>query len=242
MKLLFLDPVTSETTGEQLKHIRKYLDDGTELVWDKISHGPYTIQSEYDEALALPAILEKCEAAEKDGFDGIFINCFGDPAVRAAREICGFPVFGGFEPVVHTAMGLGDRIAVLNVLENVLPMNRGLVAKAHLAQRVVHMGTLGIPVCDLADEAKTIEAVVRESLRAVKEHGAEVIILGCTRMVGIAGEAEIRLKEQGCEIPVLESAVVGVTLLEMYAKMGLKHSRKTYMPVLNRMSEGMETV
>jgi len=233
MKLLFLEPVLSETTPEQMEHIKKFLSDETELIWDKISYGPYTIQCEFDEAMALPAILEKCIEAEKKGFDGIFINCFGDPAVRAAREIIDIPVFGGFEPVIHTAMGLGDRIAVLNVLENVLPMNRGLVAKAHLDQRVVYMGTLGIPVDDLADE-KTKDAVVKESFKAVKKHGAEVIVLGCTRMVGISREIEERLALEGCSIPVLESAAVGVTVLEMYAKMGLKHSKRTYMQVLGR--------
>jgi hypothetical protein len=37
--------------------------------------------------------------------------------------------------------------------------------------------------------------------------------------------------EEGCSAPVLEAAQCGIAMLEMYAKMGLSHSRLTYLPM-----------
>ncbi|MDV6277188.1 aspartate/glutamate racemase family protein [Rhodococcus erythropolis] len=58
--------------------------------------------------------------------DGVFITCFVDPRVQAAREIVDAPVVGGFEPSFLTAMSLGDRVGVVTILPNVVPMLRSL--------------------------------------------------------------------------------------------------------------------
>ena len=55
----------------------------------------------------------------------MFITCFGDPAVPAARELVDIPVVGGFEPAISTVLNLGERFSVVTVLENVVPMISG---------------------------------------------------------------------------------------------------------------------
>ena len=67
--------------------------------------------------------------AEAGGADGVFITCFGDPAVPAARELVDIPVVGGFEPAVSTALNLGERFAVVTALDNVVPMISGRDAR-----------------------------------------------------------------------------------------------------------------
>ena len=54
-------------------------------------------------------------------------------------------------------------------------------------------------------------------------------IPGCTGIVGINAEMVNRLRKDGYDIPVLEAAQCAMTLLELYAKMGLYQSRETYM-------------
>ena len=53
--------------------------------------------------------------------------------------------------------------------------------------------------------------------------------MGCTGIVGINAEMVNRLRKDGYDIPVLEAAQCAMTLLELYAKMGLYQSRETYM-------------
>lgn len=49
-------------------------------------------------------------------------------------------------------------------------------------------------------------------------------------MVDVAEEVKRLLKDDGFDIPVIEAAKSAVMMLELYVKMGLKHSRLTYLP------------
>ena len=105
VKILNLLPVTGDVlTPEMFKYMCKYLEPDTEVQTYQITSGPPSIECEYDEALAAPDVLRLAKQGEEDGFQAIFINCFGDPAVKAAREYVDIPVFGGFEPATHFAL------------------------------------------------------------------------------------------------------------------------------------------
>lgn len=223
-------PVTGDViTPEMVEYIRKYLDKDTELRTAQIKVGPPSIECEYDEAISAPDILRLCKEAEEEGCDGIFINCYGDPAVKAAREYVDIPVFGGFEPSLHLAMGLADKIAIITVMNNVLPMIEGNVAKAHFDGRVCCVRSINIPVEDLKQHDKLVAALIAETEEAIRVDGAQAVSLGCTAMVDVTEDVQAGLLEKGYEIPVIEAAQAAVMLLELEAKMKLKQSRITYM-------------
>lgn len=231
MKLKNLVPVTLEWAMQEeiFQYIGKYLDPETEMDSEQISGGPVTIESEYEEALAAPYVVELAKKAEAEGCDGIFINCFGDPGVRATRECVDIPVFGGFEPAVHIALGLGDWIGIVTVLKNVMPLIRGNLAKAHLEGRVISVSSVDIPVADLESHEKLCTALIKECIRVIEENGVEVIVLGCTGMIDVTETIKAKLFEKGYDIPVIEAASAALMMVELYAKMGLKQSRLTYM-------------
>ncbi len=231
LRLLCLDPVTLGTSLDELAYIGKYLDDSTTLFLDGIKNGPHTIQCEYDEALSQPQVIKLCQEAEKRGIQGIFVNCFGDPGVRAAREVTNIPIFGGFEPVMSVAMGVGDRIGIITVLNNVIPLIRNNIAKSGLSERVACVRSVDIPVEDLSDKEKLIVVLTEQGKLAISEDGAEVLVLGCTAMIDVAEETEKRLKSEGYDVRVLEAAQTAVKMVELFAKMGIAHSKLTYMPV-----------
>lgn len=216
-------------TPEMVEYTRKYLQPDTELRTVQIKVGPPSIECEYDEAVAAPDVLRLCKEAEEEGCDGIFINCYGDPAVKAAREYVDIPVFGGFEPSLHLALGLADKVAVISVMDNVLPMIEGNIAKAHLDGRVCCVRSIDIPVEDLQQHDKLVAALIRETLEAIQEDGAQAVSLGCTAMVDVAEDVQRGLLELGYDIPVIEAAQAAVMLLELEARMGLRQSRITYM-------------
>ena len=223
-------PVTGNViTEEMIAYMRKYLSPDTELRSVQIKVGPPSIECEYDEAVCAPDVLRLCKEAEEEGCDGIFINCYGDPAVKAAREYVDIPVFGGFEPSLHLSMGLADKIAIISVMNNVLPMIEGNVAKAHLDGRVCCVRSIDIPVEDLQQHDKLVKALIAEAVEAIKVDGAQAVSLGCTAMVDVTEDVQAGLMELGYEIPVIEAAQAAVMLLELEAKMHLKQSRITYM-------------
>ena len=69
--------------------------------------GPASIESHYDEALAVPGLLEQIALGEAEGVDAYVVACFGDPGLDAARELARGPVIGIAEAAMHAAALLG---------------------------------------------------------------------------------------------------------------------------------------
>lgn len=234
-KLTILDllPVTAPgiLSPEMKSDMGRFLPDGTDIRHVQIEEGSVTIECEYDEAFSAPQVIKLAMAeAEKGGVDGVFVNCFGDPGVRAVREVLKVPVFGGFEPAIYLALGLGDTVGIVTVLRNVVPMIRGAIARAGLEGRITSLRTLDMPVLELADRGKLMENLYTECRRAVEEDGVSVLVMGCTGIVGVNDDMMGRLRADGYDVPVLEAAQCAVALTELYARMGLYQSRQTYMP------------
>ena len=228
MKLLILDPVTYATTPEEESYISRYLSDGVELTSRCAEGVPPTIESEYEEALAAPQVAKACVQAEREGFAGVFVDCFGDPGVRAARELVKIPVVGGFEPAVQTAMGLADRFAIITIVPNVIPMLHASVLRAGIASRVVKIDCVDMPVMELHDTDVLLAALLTKSLSAIRNDGAEAIVLGCTAMIDVAERLHAMFLTEGLDVPVIEPAQAALAMLELYARMGLHHSGITY--------------
>lgn len=230
IKIKNVIPVTSDVmTPEMIAYISKYLGPDTVLDSEKLTAGPPSVENEYDEALSAPGVVELCIKAEKEGCDAVFVNCFSEPGVKAARECVRIPVFGGFEPAAHLALGLADKISIITVVPNVVPLMEGNLAKAHLEGRFVSIRNIDIPVKDLQDHEKVCQALLEESLRAIQGDGAQAIVLGCTGFVDVAERIKHDLLAAGYDIPVLEAGQSAVMLCELCAKMGLRQSRLTYM-------------
>jgi allantoin racemase len=231
MKILNILPIISDIwTDDMQKYVTKALLPTTEVVTKGIKHGPASIEGEYDEALAIPEVLFMAKAAERDGFDAIFIDCFGDPGVRAARELLNIPVFGGFEPAIFYALGVADRIGIISVLPEVVPLIHEVVDRESLQGRVTSIRTVNIPVLDLEDPDKLVAALIKESIAAIDQDHVETIVLGCTAMVGVKERVEEGLKAEGYEIIIIEAAQAALIMLETYVRLGLNHSVYTYPP------------
>ena len=232
MKILNLPPIINTGFGSQEMndYIAKYLLPDTEMDTWHLDYGPSSIEGEFDEALAAANVALKCVEAENAGYDAVFVNCFGDPGVRAAREAVNIPVFGGFEPIAYYALGTADKISVVTVLPEVVPMIEGEIARYGLEKRFTKVRHVNIPVLDLEELDILIKAVTEESKKAIREDGAGTIVLGCTAMAGVKEEVEKALNAEGYRVPVIESGQAALVMLETFVRMNLYHSRITYMP------------
>jgi allantoin racemase len=195
-----------------------------------IDKGPASIESEYDEALAGPGILKAVQASVDGGAEAVFITCFGDPAVHAAREIVDVPVVGGFEPAMLTALSLGERVGIITVLPNVVPMIRGLLHRYGLASRCDAVEVVDLPVLSLGEEELLSERLYERATHLVQHGQADVIVLGCTGMIGVAATLQARLAGAGPFVPVVDPTGAALLWLESALRLGVRPSRTTYMP------------
>ncbi len=224
MKLLVVTPIT--TPGLHVAdEFSAMVDPDTEIVHTTLEVGPASIESEFDEMLAVPQTVAKIMEGEKNGVDVAFIDCMGDPGLKAAREVVRIPVVGPCEASMHLAAMLGQRFSVVTVLDSVVPMFWNNAKVYGVAEKLASVRSVDIPVLELhQDPGAMVQALVRESRAAVNDDGADVIIFGCTGMCGVAREVQSGVGE----VPVVDPVEAGLRLAELLVKTGLSHSKKTY--------------
>ena len=231
MKLTVVSPLIGEDFAEHVRReVAQWVSPDLAIDVVKVQRGVASIESEYDEALAGPGILEAVHQAAADGADAVFITCFGDPAVHAAREIVDIPVVGGFEPAMLTALSLGDHVGIVTVLPNVVPMISGLVRRYGLSSRCTDVRVVDLPVLALDEPDKLLALLHREASAAIASGKVDVIVLGCTGMIGVARDLQARLESDGTFIPVIDPTGAALLWLEKLTRLGLRPSRATYLP------------
>jgi allantoin racemase len=191
--------------------------------------GPASIESHFDEALALPDTLAKIVEAEREGVDAVVIDCMGDPALGAAREATSIAVLGPAQTSMHLAALLAHSFSVVTVLDAVVPLLEDLAAKYGLASKLRSVRSVDIPVLELDDHERLVNALAEESVRAIEEDGAHAIVFGCTGMRGCADGLRAALAERGYSgIPVIDPVVATYKIAEALVDLGLAPSERTY--------------
>lgn len=236
MHLRIILPVTAKKLSDPvLEEAKLWASDGTSVDLRQIDRGPESIENTYDEALATLPILELISEAASDGVDGVFISCFAEPAVHAAREIVDIPVFGGFQPAVHAALGVADSIGVLTILQDVVPMQQRLIHQYGLASRVTDMRVIDVPVLGVDDHSNVLDRLEQHAIKSIEECNTSGFVLGCTGMLGLAADLSTRLSERYGHVPVIDPTGAAMTALESTVRLGIRPSRRDNFPPLPKM-------
>ncbi|WP_211658421.1 aspartate/glutamate racemase family protein [Phytoactinopolyspora halophila] len=231
MRLTAISPILGEGfEAEVEKETATWIPHDVELDVRSVRYGVESIECEYDEVLCAPPILEQVEMAVAAGTDGVFVSCFADPAVAAARERVDVPVVGGFEPPVLTALSLGERVGIVTVLPNVVPTIRASIRRHGLAERCSSIRVVDMPVLGLADRETMLVRLHEQARAAIDGDEADVIVLGCTGMSGAAAELQQRLATSGPTVPVVDPTGAAIGWLLHLARLGVTSSRATYLP------------
>jgi allantoin racemase len=230
VRIRVIEPVISKALeGTSLEELSPIARPDTELSVVCIDKGAASIESSYEAALATPGVVAKAVEAERDGVDAVISNCMDDPGVEAAREMVSIPVIGPAETSMHFAAMLGHRFSIIGVLEADERLFYDHARKAGLEDRLASVRAINIPVLELADRGKAVSALVEQSVKAVQEDGAHVIVFGCTGMAGMADEVADGLKQRGIrDVPVIDPGILAVKVAEALVDIGLCHSKRTY--------------
>ena len=222
----FLDAVTEKTAKE-------YASPGTEIVCMHPETVPDSIENQYDEAFAVPGVLEEVAKAKQEGFDGILISCFGDPGLKPARELTDLPVVGTAEAGMLFATALAQRFSVVTILPNIVPLIFDLARVLSVHEKVASVRDIGVCVASIKGARESGEGVRRiceEAAKAIEVDGAHAIVLGGTCMTGVAREVhDLLIERWGYDVPVIDPVGTPVRFLESLIALRLAQSKLTYM-------------
>jgi allantoin racemase len=189
-----------------------------------VERGAESIEDSFDEAWSALPTLQAAMMAEKEGYDGVIIYCYGDPSVRAAKEMLTIPVVGIGEASAIVACSIGYRFGVITAG----PPGAGQYLFDNLKiyeldHKCVGVRSVGIPVLSLVgaeeDEEERLVQIGKEML----QDGADVLVLGCGSMLGVAESASKRLG-----VPIVLPAAAALKLCEAMISMRLSQSKKAF--------------
>ena len=218
-RLIYLIPVTGFDKAEiDRRHqiLNSFATKETIVDVVSIKDGPASIESFYDEYMAIPNTLKLVEKAADEKYDAIIIGCYGDAGIQAAREIVDIPVIGPGESSMVIACLLGNSYSILTIMDSIVPVLRELANRVGVSSKLSSVRSIGIAVLELANRKDTLDCLVHTGRLAVEEDGAEVLILGCMSMAFLGFSVELRRK---LGIPVVNPVQSSVKIAEILIDM-----------------------
>lgn len=203
--LIVINPNSSQTVTDGIdaavEPLRRF---GTPIRCLTLAQGPPGIESQRQADLTIAPMLAL--AADQQDAAGYVIACFGDPGLHALRDQTALPVVGIQEASVMTALTLGQRFGVIAILPTSIPRHLRAFGAMGVLDRLAGDRALGLGVADLADESKSLEAMIATGKRLRDEDGANVLIMGC------AGMARYRAPlQEATGLPVVEPTQAAVS-------------------------------
>lgn len=181
--------------------------------------GPASIESHYDEALAVPGILDEIAKGERDGVDGYVLACFGDPGLEAARESARGPVVGIAEAAMRTATYLGRSFSVVTTLGRTRGRAWDLAEAygTHRACRGVHACEIAVLELETSPDAR--ERITQACREALALDESDVIVLGCAGMADLCEHIS-----EAIGAPVVDGVAAATVTVQGLVQLGLRTS------------------
>jgi allantoin racemase len=202
-----------------MKHALK----GTDVVMIKPQKGPISIESAFEHEQAGYYMGMRIRELEKNGYDAFITWCAEDAGLVSSRELTEIPVIGPFQSSCSLAIMLGHKFSIIGTMVQQAFMERKVWEQA-LSARLASIRSLGVPVAEARKELeRTYSLLKNECENAIVKDGADVIILSCLALFGLADQLMKELK-----VPVIDPALAALKMAEMQVSLRLTHSKKTY--------------
>lgn len=223
MKIQLINPNTSSVMTEKMAvAARQIASANTEVLAVHSVTGPMSIETANDEALALPGMLAQIRSGEALGVDAHVIACFGDPGLRAAREIASVPVIGIAEAAMQMACLVAASFSVVTTLARTVPSTQRLLIDYGMSHRCRKVRATGIAVLELEAQSGDLlrQKISDECRQALRDDGAGAIVLGCAGMTDLCAALT---RELG--VPVIDGVTAAIKLAEALHGLGLRTSK-----------------
>lgn len=215
MKILIINPNSDDGMTEDIrKSAVEFANNDFEVDCVSTTGAPKFIENYEDEFLSAKGMLNLIKENQKK-YDGFVVACHSDPNLDLLKEVSDKPVVGIAEASMKLATMLGHKFSVVSTDDHSTPNKQALARKYHLENLLT---SVKVPEGEI--NIDDYEEYCRVVKKAIKEDGAEVIVLGCS------GLTKIRKKiQQEVEIPVLDSVICGLIVVSGFAKHGVSISK-----------------
>lgn len=223
MRIHVINPNSSvDLTDAVAEAARSVVSPGTTITAVNPSKGPTVIEGSYDEVLATYHLVEEVRRAEReDRPDAYVIACFGDPGLDAVRELTDRPVVGIAEAAIQMTSFVAASFSIVSILPRVRKHLHELVHRAGATDRLASLKLPDLGVLAFhEDEAAAFETLRQVAGEAVREDGAESIVLGCAGMAGFARQLS---EELG--VPVIDAVEAACRVAESLVALGYRTSK-----------------
>lgn len=216
MRILLINPNSDPgMTAAIQESASAYAAGDFEVVTVSTPEAPRFLESYEDEIRCGPGVMRILRKNE-DGFDAFVIACHSDSHLHAARELTTKPVIGIGEASMKLASFLGHNFSVVTTHQHSVPGKLLQVRAYHLQDLLV-----SIRAPEEGEEGWSDESLFMElSRRAMKEDGAEVIVLGCAGLSGM--DRKIR---EALNVPVLDGVACALIMASGFARYGVGTSK-----------------
>lgn len=223
MRIKIINPNTSHSMTEKIGACaRSVVEAGTTIIAVSPAMGPVSIESHYDEAMSVPGLLQEIMSGEAAGVDGYVIACFGDPGLKAARELARGPVVGIAEAAMHTASFLGKSFSVVTTLARTIGIAEHLAEAYGMSRFCAKVRACEIAVLDLElPGSNARERIVEACREALAEDGSDVIVLGCAGMTDLCDHIA-----QTLGVPVVDGVAAATLQVQSLVRQRLFTSKR----------------
>jgi allantoin racemase len=232
VKIRVINPVAAAVGGSneaEIARLTAAASQQTEISFRYIADGPLSIESDYEDALAVPDTVRAAIEAEQEGMDAVLINCTADTGLAACRECVAIPVVAPSMAAMHLAAQLVHRFSVLTFLDRTIPRFEDMAHRWGLGHKLASVRSVEIPVLSISDDETTLAHDLFDvGQRCVLEDGAHALVLGCTAFELVSAQTRGLFMQANTPVVLLEPYLVALRQAEALVLMGIGHGKLSY--------------
>jgi len=176
---------------------------------------PRFIETYEDTSLTAPGMIRLLKENEET-YDGFIIACHSDPNLDMMKEITVKPVVGIGEASMKIASMLGHKFSVISDNVHSIPNKEDLARKYYLDKNLASV----IAPQEMAKTDNALNMYAEVSKKAVKEDGAEVLVLGCAGLTGMDKSLQSIVGA-----PVLDGIICALIIVSGLIQYGISTSK-----------------
>lgn len=257
-------------TGPKEARLMNYPDFApllADVAWDlhpgaPAPHGDWPVETREEflllAASRMPLVHEACESGK---YDALVMLGGGDPGFPEGREIGrkhGVVVTANAHAQMHVATMLGHKFSIIDISETHNTQMQALVMLYGMTSRCASIRNIEFPLprpgverppmleqlqqARAGQRSEALEAAVAESVAAIEEDGAEVLMIGCSAAFWLKPFLQARLLDMGWEVPVLEGYSSAIAQAKLMLGLGVNASGLAFPGSATRMSRRKKTV
>jgi len=231
MKIRVINPVPNAIGTSYSKDIARLTEkarSGTDLSFCYIDQGKNSIESAYEDALAVPGTIRAAIKAEQEGMDAIVINCTSDTGLSPIRECVQIPVVAPTISSMYLAAQLAHRFSILTFLERTRVRFEEIAWNCGLSHRLASVRSIEVPLTDIIHGKELVKNLFTIGKICIEIDGAHALIMGCTAFELVSNQLRDVFAQSGIPVQLLDPYSIALHLAEDLVEMGISQSKLTY--------------